>query len=544
MMGAIEGYLLEANELIGGSDIAVYSPLESLFGEYNQKKGRIDKLHACLQEHTDAISYFVDGAQVESGVTGNTVGNVFCYEPAVRSLDAQFWARAMALTDCLEVMPAKRRLEWNTLITKRVVERTDDRGVRVMDEKNKPVLDELPAFNREVVWSTISDLLASRQKFLGERVSGLFYRLSGNHVTNSPEGFNQRMIINHIFNSYQSLNYGTVEYVHDLRCVIAKFMGRDAPYSRATDFSLSALIRGSKFGEWSSFDAGALRMKLFKKGTIHIEVNPEIAYRLNQVLAWMHPMAIPTEFRTKPKKANKEFNLKSNALSFKVLAELESMRGSYGTRKDQGGTTLWKSGDDLSEEAKSVLKFLGGVQQTKSSWEFEYPVSEALEEVIRTGMIPEQKSHQFWATEESLAMEVVELAEIDGCNSILEPSAGQGGLAKFLPAEQTVCVEVSKLQCKILESKGLNVHCADFLDWRVGQKFERVVMNPPFSNGRAKDHVKHAASMLTPEGKLVAILPASLRNSTVVEGMKHTWSKTYNNEFKGTGVSVVILVLN
>jgi predicted RNA methylase len=542
-MGAIEGYLLEANEVIGDGSIAVYSPLDSLFGEYLQKRGRIEKLHGCIQEHMDAVGYFVDGAAIEGGVTGNSVSTVFSIGPAIRSLDAQYWARAMALTDCLEVMPAKRRLEWNMLIARRVVERKDERGSRVMDERNRPVMDELPPFDKEIVWATISDLLASRQKFLGERVSGLFNRLSGTHVTNSPSGFNQRMIVDRIFDSMQLMNYGIVEYVHDLRCVIAKFMGRDAPYSRATDYSLSALVKSGKFGQWASFDAGALRMKVFKKGTLHVEVNPEIAYRLNQVLAWMHPLAIPSEFRTKPTKQNKEFNLSSNALSFSVLGELEGLRGSHGTRTDAAGTTLWSSGGGLSEEAARVLGFLGGVQQTKSSWAFEYKVKDVLEEVIRTGLIPEQKSHQFWATEEKLAAEAVSLADIDGCTSLLEPSAGQGGLAKFLPAEHTVCVEISNLQCKILEAKGFNVHCADFLGWNVNRKFERIVMNPPFANGRAKAHVEHAATMLEKGGRLVAILPASFKNSVIAEGMTHTWSQVYKDEFKGTGVSVVILVL-
>ena len=42
-----------------------------------------------------------------------------------------------------------------------------------------------------------------------------------------------------------------------------------------------------------------------KKGTAHFEIHPDMAWKLNCVLASMHPMAIPAEFRQKPKKQTK-----------------------------------------------------------------------------------------------------------------------------------------------------------------------------------------------------------------------------------------------
>ena len=38
-----------------------------------------------------------------------------------------------------------------------------------------------------------------------------------------------------------------------------------------------------------------------QKGTAHFEIHPDMAWKLNCVLASMHPMAIPAEFRQKPK---------------------------------------------------------------------------------------------------------------------------------------------------------------------------------------------------------------------------------------------------
>lgn len=68
-------------------------------------------------------------------------------------------------------------------------------------------------------------------------------------------------------------------------------------------------------------------------------------------------------------------------------------------------------------------------------------------------------------------------------------------------------------------------------------------MNPPFSNGRAQDHVAHAASLLRKNGKLVAILPASLYRKNLVPGMVHEWLPPRDGGFAGTVVRVAILVL-
>ena len=520
--------------------LSLYNPLEALFSQYEHKKAGIEELANIAKDRLDLFSYFVDGASVENDVHGYGAIRVFDVEPAIRSLDAEYWSKAMSLTDCLELMPEKRRSQWNLMIAKRFVDHVDDRGCRVM-ENNQPVVDSIPAFQRDTVLATMSDLMASRQKFLGERVSGLFYRLSGSHLTNAPEGFSKRMILDRVFDVHGYLNYGVSGYIHDLRCIVAKFSGRDEPFSRTTDRSIAALVNGNKFSEWTIFDGGAIRLRLFKKGTIHIEVNPDVAYRLNQVLAWMHPMAIPSQFRTKPTKAVKEFTCEQVLLSFKVLSKLETMLESYSTRNDADEMTLGNPDSLLSQDVKDVLQFLGGVNASGTSWKFDYKIKEVVQEVIRTGVIPEQKSHQFYPTPKTVVDEVLAMAQIEGASSFLEPSAGHGAIADQLPKNTTVCVEIAPLQCKILESKGFNVHCADFLTWNVNQKFDRIIMNPPFSKSRAEDHVKHAATMLASNGVLVAVVPASYKNKVVVDGMRHDWSRVYTDEFVGTNVSVVIV---
>jgi hypothetical protein len=102
-------------------------------------------------------------------------------------------------------------------------------------------------------------------------------------VTNRPEGFGKRMILARVYNEWGSTEYKTAGYIQDLRIVIARFMGRDEPRWNATDSALLGARR--RPGEWFTLDGGALRVRGYLKGTAHLEVHPEMAWRLNCVLA-------------------------------------------------------------------------------------------------------------------------------------------------------------------------------------------------------------------------------------------------------------------
>ncbi|HEX7648966.1 MAG TPA: restriction endonuclease subunit M, partial [Noviherbaspirillum sp.] len=271
-----------------------------------------------------------------------------------------------------------------------------------------------------------------------------------------------------------------------------------------------------------------------------MEVHPDMAWRLNQVLAYLHPAAIPSQFRKKPVKQPKEHHLVTEQIPFKVRDELSRARGH---RNDL--TRIWFTPEDakLSTEAKQVLQYLGGVPEGNSGWAFDYPVGAVLNEMQRTGCLPEQKSHQYFPTQQPMAIEAVERADIGEDDTVLEPEAGMGGIADYLPKDRTTCVEISALHCKVLESKGFKTICTDFLQWSPQQKFDRIVMNPPFSERRDIAHLQHAVTLLSERGRLVAILPAGHRNKTLIESWKHEWSEVFTDQFQGTGVSVAILVL-
>jgi len=192
------------------------------------------------------------------------------------------------------------------------------------------------------------------------------------------------------------------------------------------------------------------------------------------------------------------------------------------------------------EEACQVLETLGGVQ-TCSGYRFDYRVWNVLQQVTVSGVLPDQKSHQYYPTPKKLAEKVFSLAEIGNADSVLEPSAGQGSLAELLPKDRTVLVEVSKLHCEVLRSKGFeSVVQADFLCWKPGRRFDRIVMNPPFSEGRWIRHLEHAASLLKDGGRITAVLPVGARSrKDLLPNMALSWSAS--EPFPGTSIEVVIL---
>lgn len=503
--------------------------LDVLLGQYRQARSNIERVADFMgsEEMLAAAAYFIEGNKERFRRYTPNAAELFSRDAAIPALNAAYWQRALSLTDVLDYMPDAKRQAWFEQIEKM----------------------ETPEFEGATVRATLDSLLAQRLDFLAEMVDGIFRGLSGEHVTNRPEGFSRRMIIQGVASDFGIMGWRG-GLVHDLRCVVAKFMGRDQPHYGAT----SRLVEHARRrpGEWVNVDGGALRLRVYKNGNGHMEVHPDIAWRLNQVLAHLYPLAIPSRLRRPPEKRKlREFQLMQRPLPFavlKLLSEADYHRAGSGNRlRSYEQHTLetgyrWVDADKhVRQEAVRVIEAIGGADIGGGSFAFDYDAGEVIGEVLASGMIPDHKSHQYYPTPRHLAEEAVRLAEIGPDHLCLEPSAGQGALADLLPKNRTVCIEVSPLHCKVLEAKGFSTHCNDFLTWSGPEAFDRIVMNPPFSQGRAQAHVEHAATLLAPAGRLVAILPASHAGRDILPNLKTQWSRVYKNEFAGTSVDVVIL---
>lgn len=534
--------------------------VHGMVAEYRRDRQRIADVAAFARggDFGAVWSHFVTGnASDDRGKSSlsSAVDQAFREAGAVASLNAAYWSKALSLTDVYDAMPQARRNQWNEQI--RCPE--GRKGVR----NGEIELPPLPDFEEETVRATLLELLNSRSRFLAERVDGIFRALSGEHVTNSPAAFGKRMIVANLISSYGTTNSDRVGFINDLRCVIAKFMGRDEPSWYASG-SVVDFARRERRGEWVTLDGGAIRLRAYKCGTAHLEVHPDMAWRLNCVLHQLYPAAIPPEFRQKPKRKQKDISLMKRPLPFAVVEVLAGMESAYLMVKNEG-PGAWRyqylrkpllnavqfrhnapSDSFVASEVDRVLAYLGGVKISNDRggcyYSFDYHPSEAIKEVVASGCLPDQKTHQYYPTPASVAEVAVKMAQIGPEHACLEPSAGTGGLADYMPKDRTLCIEVSALHCKVLEGKRHRVVCRDFLgvSGEVGP-FDRIVMNPPFSDGRWQAHLEHAAEMLADGGRLVAVLPASAKGKDLLPGFTLEWSRVYDNEFAGTGVSVVIL---
>ena len=509
--------------------------IDNLVAKHKVKLNGILHIANSIHGNEDHFKYFLT-AQTE-GYRINTK-NLFDSEKAIKVLNAESWDSALRMTDVLSIMPQKRIDEWNKQIHE----------------------FDTPAFEDEIVRETIFTLLHQRSQFFAERIDGVFRALSGDHITNRPEGFYKRMIMNNIMDpKYQMINtssrYG---YITDLRYVVNKVLRRSDSF--VNRYSTYSILNGMKdcFGEWVTIDGGSIRIKLFKKGTVHIEIHPDVAWQLNKVLASIYPMAIPASFRTKENKIiNKDFGEIQEIIPgdiIKIISELRIKNNSISCLN----RSYYESNKNLKKAVDEIFEYIGG-EREGDDWYFDYNPTLVIKNILVNGTMPERKSHQFYPTLPNLAKILLDLCGDfddrildDNSNiSILEPSAGQGGIYDFLPKSSNITlVELNHLHCDILKSKcnGFDnhiVYCADFIEWQKisDSKFDFILMNPPFSEGRAILHVNAALKLLKDDGILGAILPASMKGVDKFSGYKHYYSNVYSHEFNDTSVSVVLLIL-
>lgn len=112
----------------------------------------------------------------------------------------------------------------------------------------------------------------------------------------------------------------------------------------------------------------------------------------------------------------------------------------------------------------------------------------------------------FFPTPSGVAQQMIEAAGIEEGMSVLEPSAGMGHIAEQIreTGVDPDVVEFSSSRRELLEAKGFNVVANDFME--ASGEYDRIVMNPPFSDRRDAKHVRHAFDLLKPGGRIVAIM--------------------------------------
>lgn len=188
----------------------------------------------------------------------------------------------------------------------------------------------------------------------------------------------------------------------------------------------------------------------------------------------------------------------------------------------------------------------------------------AMKDALRSGTpVQVVTAPQLFPTPAALAQRMVQLAELGLSDSVLEPSAGTGAIldaidgARCRPAYVTA-VEINPQLCQRLRARDqihsggpLRVVEGDFLEQTpetIGSHFDRVLMNPPFSNAVDVKHVKHALRFVRPGGRLVAIVAGGPRQAEqlreLAEESGGVWEPLPEGTFANAGTNVrTVLVM-
>lgn len=129
----------------------------------------------------------------------------------------------------------------------------------------------------------------------------------------------------------------------------------------------------------------------------------------------------------------------------------------------------------------------------------------------KTSKTKAQEGADYFATPEPVGLKMVEWADIRPGERVLEPSAGHGAIARWMPenAERTAIEPSSTLLPRLAMVFDGKIQDATFEALNVVNKFDAIVMNPPFGSGgkTAIEHVAKAATHLREKGRIVALIP-------------------------------------
>jgi len=164
----------------------------------------------------------------------------------------------------------------------------------------------------------------------------------------------------------------------------------------------------------------------------------------------------------------------------------------------------------------------------------------------------------FFATPEPLGLKMVEWLHLVGGDNVLEPSAGDGAIARWFPENvRGVMLEPSdKLAGDLMVRVGGSVYPIKFEQYDIHNKFDGIAMNPPFGKQSklAFEHVAKGFIHLKNGGRIVALVPSGRsfdkRFVPWLESKKNAYLRTVIDlpagifSRVGTGVKTKILIID
>ncbi|MFA7290879.1 MAG: LPD38 domain-containing protein [Rhodocyclaceae bacterium] len=237
------------------------------------------------------------------------------------------------------------------------------------------------------------------------------------------------------------------------------FKGKAVPYQikRGEHTIIYSPTEAQERGVWTG-DAD-------KKITLTAEFGAELVEKLGRVNRSREKVAVPWQFET-----------------------------TYARRKK-----LAQMGIETNAEFRTALREFIGLREAPKE-------ADKIKALERAMIGRKNDGLDFFPTPASTAQEMLDAADIKEGMSVLEPSAGMGHIAEQIreAGVEPDVVEMANDRKELLEENGFNVVGRDFMD--VTEQYDRIIMNPPFSDRRDAQHVQHAYSLLKPGGRLVSIM--------------------------------------
>lgn len=216
----------------------------------------------------------------------------------------------------------------------------------------------------------------------------------------------------------------------------------------------------------------------------------------------------------------------------------------------------------LYQRVNEVLEAVGGRWTTQvGAHVFPGDAAEAIAPALAAGQVvtlrEKLQDAQYFPTPAPVVQRLVELAGLKPDMEVLEPSAGSGAIVSAAAKAGAVvdCIERDPGYAGALADTGAarTVRVADFLGVPPEQRYDRIVMNPPFTKGADMAHVTHALRFLKPDGLLVSVMfwtvtyqtRATAKFRTLVEQRGGTVEALPEGTFaeSGTKVDTVIVTI-
>ena len=134
----------------------------------------------------------------------------------------------------------------------------------------------------------------------------------------------------------------------------------------------------------------------------------------------------------------------------------------------------------------------------------------------------EREGKEWYATPEPVGLFMVNLAGAHSGDDILEPSAGDGAIGRYMPSDASVTfIEPSESLASRarMNNTNANVIVDDFESHGSNNKYDAIVMNPPFGQGGsiAIKHLVKSFEHLRDGGRVVALLPVGKMDELIAK---------------------------